>query len=97
MIVSALLQPCYNMLHATLLHSGWWPLHGSFDTASLQLLHTNLIVDGGIFSLKKDHLLKDHFINHRGGLLYSHRFVVHVLCLTVYHTCTHRITTVDFT
>ena len=26
MIVAALLQPCYNLLHATLLHSGWWPL-----------------------------------------------------------------------
>ena len=26
MIVSALLQPCYNLLHAILLHSGWWPL-----------------------------------------------------------------------
>ena len=27
MIVSALLQPWYNLLHATLLHSGWWALH----------------------------------------------------------------------
>ena len=26
MIVSTLFQPCYNLLHATLLHSGWWAL-----------------------------------------------------------------------
>ena len=35
MIVSTLLQPCYNLLHATLLHSGWWALDRSFKLAAI--------------------------------------------------------------
>ena len=39
MIVSALLQPCYNLLHATLLHSGWWPL--SSEILNTHKVHTH--------------------------------------------------------
>ena len=48
-------------------------LHGSFDTASLQLLHVNSgqwpgnLLHWYCLPLNKDHLLKDHFLNHRGG------------------------------
>ena len=32
----AWLQPSYNLLHATLLHSGWWPL----DSVNFEILYT---------------------------------------------------------
>ena len=42
MIVSALLQPCYNLLHATLLHSGWWPLELVFLASNLNVIEPQL-------------------------------------------------------